>query len=109
MAEGHIDTADEKLHYIDKVGRKLENGIANAIGGFMEIPKTVIIITRNEGPIYGVAVGLIAGVMHTLGRTIYGVVDMATFLIPTKPLVEPNYIWNDFDRITIYKPAVQMQ
>jgi len=49
------------------------------------------------------------GIMHTLGRTIYEAVDMATLLIPTKPLVEPDYIWNDFDRITTYKPAVQMQ
>lgn len=109
MADSHMDEAREKLQYSDKVGIKLGNGIANAVGGFMEIPKNVIIITRNKGPVYGASVGLMVGIMHTLGRTVYGAIDIATFLIPTKPLIEPNYIWNDFDKITTYKPTVQMQ
>ncbi|ARO88297.1 exosortase system-associated protein, TIGR04073 family [Nitrosospira lacus] len=95
--------------YPEKAGGKLENGIANAVGGFLEIPKTVMTTTRSEGPAYGMTVGLMAGFLHTLGRTIYGVVDMATFLIPTKPLVDPDYIWNDPDRITTYKSKVEMR
>lgn len=102
LAEGHPD-------YLDKVGGKLENGIANAIGGIVEIPKTVMLTSRNEGPVYGMTVGLLSGVLHTLGRTLYGVVDMATFMIPTRPLVDPDYIWNDSDRMTTYKANVQMQ
>ena len=101
--------AENDPDYLDKVVGKLENGIANAIGGFVEIPKTVIIVSRSEGPVYGITVGLMVGILHALGRTVYGAVDMATFMIPTKPLVEPDYIWNDFDRITTYKPNVQMQ
>ena len=37
--------------YPEKAGRKLENGIANAVGGFLEIPKTVLITSRSEGPV----------------------------------------------------------
>lgn len=95
--------------YPEKAGRKLENGIANAVSGLMEIPKTVMIISHSEGPVYGATVGLMAGLLHAVGRTIYGVVDMATFMIPTKPLVDPDYIWNDSDRITTYKAKVQMR
>jgi putative exosortase-associated protein (TIGR04073 family) len=95
--------------YPEKAGGKLANGIANAVGGILEIPKTMIITTRTEGPVYGLTVGLMAGILHTLGRTIYGVVDMATFLIPTEPLVEPDYIWHDSDRITSYKAKVEMR
>ncbi len=105
----HAAMAESEPDYLDKVGGKLENGIANAVGGFIEIPKTVIIMSRNDGPVYGVTVGLLAGIVHALGRTVYGAVDMATFMIPTKPLVDPDYIWNDFDRMTTYKPNVQMQ
>ncbi len=102
MAEGEPD-------YLDKVGGKLENGIANAVGGFVEIPRTVMITSRSDGPSYGMTVGLLTGILHTLGRTVYGVVDMATFMIPTKPMIDPDYVWNDFDRMTTYKADVQMQ
>src|SRR3982751_7142647 len=102
----HVAMAES---YPQKAGGKLANGIANAVSGILEIPKTMIITTRTEGPVYGLTVGLMAGILHTLGRTIYGVVDTATFLIPTKPLVDPNYISNDPDRITSYKAKVEMR
>jgi len=105
----HAAMAESEPDYLDKAGAKLENGIANAVGGFLEIPKTVMIMSRSDGPVYGVTVGLLTGVVHTLGRTVYGAVDMATFMIPTKPLVDPDYIWNDSDRMTTYIPKVQMQ
>jgi putative exosortase-associated protein (TIGR04073 family) len=105
----HAAMAESEPDYLDKIGGKLENGIANAVGGFVEIPKTVIIMSRNNGPVYGMTVGLMAGIVHALGRTVYGAVDMATFMIPTKPLIDPDYIWNDFDRMTTYKANVQMQ
>lgn len=96
-------------NYPEKAVGKLGNGIANAVGGFMEIPKNVIIASHSEGPVYGVTAGLIAGILHTLGRTVYGTVDMVTFMIPTKPLINPDYIWNDFDRMTSYKAKVEMR
>jgi putative exosortase-associated protein (TIGR04073 family) len=102
----HAAIADS---YIEKAGGKLGNGFVNAVSGLAEIPKTILIISRSEGPIYGATVGLMAGILHTVGRTLYGTLDMATFMIPTKPLVDPDYIWNDFDRLTNYKAKVQMR
>ena len=95
--------------YPEKAGAKLGNGMANAVGGLLEIPKTVIVTSRSDGPLYGATVGLMSGILHTLGRTLYGVADMATFFIPTKPLVDRDYIWNDSDRITSYKAKVEMR
>lgn len=95
--------------YPENVVRKFENGAANAVSGFMEIPKNVMIASREEGPLYGMTFGLVAGILHTVGRTLYGILDMATFMIPTQPMVEPEYIWNDFDTMTTFKPAVQLR
>ena len=95
--------------YPENAASKLGNGAANAVSGLVEIPKNVMIGSREEGLLYGVTFGLVAGILHTVGRTIYGVLDIATFMIPTQPLVEPNYIWNDFDKMTIFKSAVQLR
>ncbi len=95
--------------YPENAASKLGNGAANAVSGLVEIPKNIMIATREEGPLYGMTFGLVAGILHTVGRTLYGALDMATFMIPTQPLVEPNYIWNDFDKMTTFIPAVQLR
>ena len=105
----HAAMAENAPDYLDKVGGKLENGIANAVGGFLELPKTIMVMNRNEGPIYAMTAGLMLGAVHTMARTIYGAVDIATFMIPTKPLIEPSYIWDGSDKMTTYKSEVQMQ
>ncbi|MEK7779699.1 MAG: exosortase system-associated protein, TIGR04073 family [Pseudomonadota bacterium] len=88
--------------YFGNASEKLVTGFANALTGWMELPKNVILTSRNEGPIYGATVGLAMGVMHTVGRSLVGVLDAATFFIPTKPSVTPHFIWQDFSRETSY-------
>ena len=96
-------------NYVEKAAGKLANGAANAAGAILEIPKTVKIASLEKGPVYGMTAGVVAGILHTIGRTVYGVVDMATFMIPTSPLVDPEYVWNDFGTMTTYRAAVQMR
>lgn len=77
-------------------------GFANALTGWIELPKNVVLTGKKEGPIYGATIGLAMGVMHTVGRSLVGVLDAATFFIPTKPSVTPHFIWQDFSRETSY-------
>lgn len=95
--------------YLENAASKLGNGAANAVSGLVEIPKEVKIASHEEGPLYGMTFGLVAGILHTVGRTLYGALDMATFMIPTQPMIEPNYIWKDFDKMTTFKAAVQLR
>ena len=88
--------------YPTKVGEKLGNGIANVITGVVEIPKTMIITGHKKGAPYGLTAGFFTGLVHTVGRTVSGAIDIATFLVPTTPFVRPNYIWDDFDSETTY-------
>lgn len=96
-------------NYFQNAGGKFATGAANAGGAVLEIPKNIKIASAEKGPLYGMTGGVIAGVLHTIGRTVYGVVDMATFMIPTSPMVDPVYAWTDFDRLTTYRAAVQMR
>ncbi|SDH72266.1 exosortase system-associated protein, TIGR04073 family [Nitrosomonas sp. Nm132] len=88
--------------YPTMAGEKLMNGIVNAATGFVELPKTIILTSQRDGVPYGLTVGLLTGLIHTVGRTVLGALDAATFFIPTRPTVYPPYIWQDFDRETTY-------
>ena len=82
--------------YIAMSSEKFVTGIANAATGFLELPKNIILTTQQETIIHGMTIGLVSGVMHTVGRTVIGVFDVATFLIPTPPSIQPPFIWQDF-------------
>lgn len=98
------DNSTTVASYADKVGEKLGIGIANIGTGvlLLEIPKNVILTSRNEGPLYGMTAGLIKGVLHTAGRTLSGIVDTATFLFPTGASVKPEFISQDYNKENTY-------
>lgn len=88
--------------YPDKVVEKLGNGLANAVTGVAEIPKTITIVGNRDGVIHGMTVGFLTGIANAVGRSMSGAFDIATFLIPTTPFVKPSYIWDDFNRETTF-------
>ncbi|SER71465.1 putative exosortase-associated protein, TIGR04073 family [Nitrosomonas sp. Nm51] len=89
-------------NYPTKVGEKLGNGIANAVTGVVEIPKTMMVTGRRHGATYGMTAGFFTGLFHSVGRSLAGALDIATFLVPTTPVIRPAYIWDNFDRETTY-------
>jgi putative exosortase-associated protein (TIGR04073 family) len=95
--------------YPTKIGEKLGNGIVNVVTGVVEIPKTVMITSHAKGPAYGATAGFMTGIVQMLGRTLSGAVDLATFMVPTRPLVNPDYIWKNFDRETSYNLSWQLR
>ena len=95
--------------YPAKAGQKLGNGIANVATGIVEIPKTMLITSRSEGVAYGATAGIMMGIMQMVGRTLHGALDVATFMVPTKPLVTPDYVWKDFNKETTYSSDLQLR
>ncbi len=88
--------------YPVKIGEKLGTGVANVVTGVAEIPKTMMVTGHQKGAAYGMTAGFFIGIVHTLGRTLSGALDIVTFLVPTTPVVNPPYIWDDFDKETTY-------
>jgi putative exosortase-associated protein (TIGR04073 family) len=82
--------------WIEGVGNKLAHGMANLVTGLGEVPKNVIITTNEQNIGYGLTTGLMSGIVTGIGRSLTGIVDLATFYVPTKPLVTPGYVWQDF-------------
>lgn len=94
--------------YGSKVGRKAVNALANLTTAPLEIPKSMINTSNKSNVFYGIVGGLFKGLVHTAGRLGVGIADLITIPLPTKPITQPAYIWDDFDVDTTYGPAFRL-
>jgi putative exosortase-associated protein (TIGR04073 family) len=86
----------------------LGNGVANVATGFVEIPKAIIVSNRSNGAVYAATAGFMTGLVHMMGRTLSGASDIATFMIPTKPIVQPDFVWENFKTETSYRKTWEL-
>lgn len=105
-----VGRADESQQqsYGGKVGSKALNAFANLTTGVLEIPKNMINTSNKSNIFYGVVGGLFKGLVHTGGRIGVGIADLITIPLPTKPIAQPRYIWENFDVDTTYGPAFRL-
>ena len=94
--------------YPARMGLKLGNGLANVVTGVAEIPKTIMVSNRAHGAAYAASAGFVTGLFNMLGRTLSGALDIATFMIPTKPIVQPDFIWQNFNKETTYRKTWEL-
>lgn len=99
----------EHKSYGDQVGEKALNGVANIGTAVLEIPKSIINTINESNFVYGVAGGILKGILNTGGRIIVGVTDLVTAPLPTKPIVHPVRVWDDFDAETSYGKVFRQQ
>lgn len=102
---GSVAQAEPVERYGDVVARKALNGMANITTGFAEVPKNVIIYNNEYNVVFGVLGGSLKGLLHMIGRLGVGMFDLFTAPIPTYPIVNPAYVWDDFYTETVYGPA----
>lgn len=89
-------------NYFVTAGEKFGSGIVNAATGFAELPKTIILTSQQENPFYGITLGTAKGTLHVVGRSLIGILDAATFIIPHKTKIYPLYVWQDLSTETNY-------
>ncbi|MGZ5052094.1 MAG: exosortase system-associated protein, TIGR04073 family [Methylobacter sp.] len=94
--------------YGEKVGGKAANAFVNLVSAPLEIPKNMINTSNKSNVFYGIVGGLFKGVINTAGRLGVGVADLITIPLPTLPIAQPAYIWDDFDVDTSYGPAFRL-
>jgi putative exosortase-associated protein (TIGR04073 family) len=94
----------EHERYRRQVGEKALNGFTNMTTAPLEIPKNIINIANepDSNVFYGVFGGIIRGSLDTVGRILNGANDLVTAPLPTKPVVHPYYVWDDFDKTNSY-------
>lgn len=75
---------------------KAVRGLANAgLGVAVELPKTVYYDTLEDGPLYGLTVGVLEGLSWGIARTLVGIYEVVTFPFPIpegyRPIYTPSY------------------
>lgn len=88
--------------YGDKVAEKAWRGFTNINSAILEIPKSIITTTNESNVAFGFIGGTTKGILNTFGRMMSGFTDLITAPIITKPIVQPNVVWHDFDTETTY-------
>lgn len=76
---------------------KLVRGVANVGTGWVELPKQIVTTFQEDGALKGIVVGPLKGIGMTLVRTLAGVGEIVTFLVPAPgyydPYLDPEYVW----------------
>lgn len=75
----------------------------------LEVPKNIIKTTNESNLLFGVTGGLLKGFLHMFGRMGASFTDIMTLPLPTKPILEPAYIWDDFNADTTYHPIFEIE
>jgi putative exosortase-associated protein (TIGR04073 family) len=76
--------------------QKAVRGVANTgLGIVAEVPKTIYYDTVEDGPLYGLTVGVLEGLSWGIARTLTGVYEVVTFPFPIpegyRPIYQPHY------------------
>jgi len=109
MVVSSTSLANDQQSYGSKVGNKALNGFVNMTTSLLEIPKSIINVTNDSNLAFGAVGGFGQGVLNTFGRIIVGTMDVITAPIPTKQVVHPAYVWDDFDADTSYGEVFRLQ
>ncbi len=105
----HQAEQSDMQNYGAQVGDKALKGFANLTTAVLEIPKNIINTTNESDIVRGSVGGLAKGIIHTVGRMMTGLADLVTAPLITKPIAQPEYIWDDFDMDTTYGESFRLK
>ena len=78
---------------------KLGRGLVNAVTSWIEIPKQVYMVSKEDNPFLGITWGVAKGVGYGVARLGAGVYDTGTFLVPKYDLdlMQPEYVFENWE------------
>lgn len=99
---GQADNHAPSCSYMQKVGSKTGLAFANMTTGILEVPKSIAKTSNDSNIFFGLTGGLLKGFFNGVGRLSVGTFDLATAWLPTKPIANPLYVWDDYKMDTSY-------
>ncbi len=77
-------------------GEKLGRGVTNILTSWLEVPTQIYVVSRDHDPLTGLIFGPIKGSIYSVLRVVTGTYDTVSFPIPTDPLMEPEFIFEEW-------------
>ena len=96
LGSGVVTAANAEDLVAPAAAEKAVRGLANAgLGVVVELPKTVYYDTLEDGPLYGLTVGVLEGLSWGIARMLVGIYEVVTFPFPApdgyRPIYTPAY------------------
>ncbi len=97
--KNYVNEVVEPETYLESASYKLVRGITNMVTSPAEIPKQIVITTRDRGAI-GPILGLFKGAGMTIMRAGIGAWETALFILPNSlsgdfsPILKPEFVWD---------------
>ena len=95
----YAQEAMEPESYFGSASYKMVRGVTNAVTSPFEIPKQIVVTTKEIG-FLGPVLGIFKGVGMTCMRVVTGAWEVGTFFAPNDmdgnfgPILKPEYVWN---------------
>ncbi len=95
----YVNEVLEPETYLENASYKLVRGITNIVTSPGEIPKQIVITTRDRGAI-GPVLGIFKGAGMTIMRAGIGAWETISFLVPNSltgdysPILKPEFVWD---------------
>ena len=96
LVSGLVAAAAAEEMVSPAAAQKAVRGLANTgLGVVVELPKIVYYDTLEDGPLYGLTVGVLEGLSWGIARTLVGIYEVVTFPFPVpeeyRPIYTPAY------------------
>lgn len=80
-------------------GTKLARGGVNLLAGWLEFPKQIYLVSKNDNAYIGVTYGFVKGLYEGIARTLMGVFETVTCVIPPydKIIIQPEFVFEGWD------------
>jgi putative exosortase-associated protein (TIGR04073 family) len=82
---------------------KFTRGLANTATCIVELPKQIILTSKDKGPAMGAVIGPVKGIGMTVYRAFAGVIETVFFMVPQPgyydPMINPDFVWKGWEGI----------
>jgi len=92
--------AQEATTADQNAGTKLARGGTNLLAGWLEFPKQIYVVSRDQNPYIGLTYGFVKGLYEGIAREGMGVFETVTCVIPPydKVFIEPEYVFQGWEK-----------
>ena len=89
------DSVNGEQSYTDKSADQLKRGMTNVVTCYGELSRSFGETYESDGFLTAATFGILKGTLLTVRRAVVGVLETATFFVPTDPVLDDAVVFRD--------------